>query len=37
MRAVDWERMLELNAECQTLEQIAENLGVGYGTVRARL
>jgi DNA invertase Pin-like site-specific DNA recombinase len=37
IRTVDPERILEMRAEGQTLEQIAENLGVGYGTVRARL
>src|SRR6266853_2026052 len=37
MRTVDPDRILEMRAEGQTLEQIAENLGVGYGTVRARL
>jgi DNA invertase Pin-like site-specific DNA recombinase len=37
MRAVDGDRILEMRAEGQTLQQIAENLGVGYGTVRARL
>ena len=37
MRAVDPDRILEMRAEGQTLEQIAENLGIGYGTVRARL
>jgi DNA-binding CsgD family transcriptional regulator len=37
MRAVDPYRILRMRAEGQTLEQIAENLGVGYGTVRARL
>src|ERR1700693_780275 len=37
MRTVDPARILEMRAEGQTLEQIAENLGVGYGTVRARL
>jgi Homeodomain-like domain len=35
--AVDRERILELKAEGQSLRQIAANLGVGYGTVRARL
>ena len=34
---VDRERILELKAEGQSLRQIAANLGVGYGTVRARL
>jgi len=37
MRAVDPDRILEMRADGQTLEQIAENLGIGYGTVRARL
>ena len=37
MRAVDPERILEMRTEGQTLEQIAATLGVGYGTVRARL
>ncbi len=37
MRAVDPERILEMRTEGQSLQQIAENLGVGYGTVRARL
>ncbi len=37
MRTVDPERILQMRTEGQTLEQIAENLGVGYGTVRARL
>jgi DNA invertase Pin-like site-specific DNA recombinase len=34
---VDRERILELKAEGQSLRQIATTLGVGYGTVRARL
>jgi DNA invertase Pin-like site-specific DNA recombinase len=34
---VDRERILELKEQGQSLRQIAENLGVGYGTVRARL
>jgi DNA invertase Pin-like site-specific DNA recombinase len=37
MRAVDQDRILQMRAEGQSLEQIATNLGVGYGTVRARL
>jgi DNA invertase Pin-like site-specific DNA recombinase len=37
MRAVDRDRILQMRAEGQSLQQIAENLGVGYGTVRARL
>src|SRR6202521_5930221 len=32
---VDPDRILEMRADGQTLEQIAENLGIGYGTVRA--
>jgi DNA invertase Pin-like site-specific DNA recombinase len=35
--AVDGERILELRAEGQSLRQIAANLEVAYGTVRARL
>jgi DNA invertase Pin-like site-specific DNA recombinase len=31
------ERILELKVQGQSLRQIAANLGVGYGTVRARL
>src|SRR5712671_6667929 len=34
---VDRERIMELNAEGQSLRQIAAKLEVGYGTVRARL
>jgi DNA-binding NarL/FixJ family response regulator len=34
---VDRERILELKAQGHSLRQIAANLGVGYGTVRARL
>jgi len=34
---VDSERILQMRAEGQTLQQIAEQLKVGYGTVRARL
>src|ERR1017187_6125433 len=34
---VDHARILELKALGQSLRQIAANLGVGYGTVRARL
>jgi len=34
---VDRERILELKAQGQSLRQIAATLGVGYGTVRARL
>ena len=37
MRAVDGDRILQMRAGGQTLEQIAEDLGVGYGTIRARL
>lgn len=37
MRIVDPERILQMRAEGQSLQQIAESLGVGYGTVRARL
>ena len=37
MRAVDQNRILQLRAEGQSLRQIAERLGVGYGTVRERL
>jgi DNA invertase Pin-like site-specific DNA recombinase len=36
-RTVDPDRILQMRAEGQTLEQIAAILGVGYGTVRARL
>ena len=35
--AVDRERILELKAQGHSLRQIAEKLGVGYGTVRERL
>ena len=35
--AVGRERILELKAQGRSLRQIAANLGVGYGTVRARL
>jgi DNA invertase Pin-like site-specific DNA recombinase len=37
MRTVDPARILEMRVEGQTLQHIADNLGVGYGTVRARL
>jgi len=37
MRAVDRDRILQMRAEGQSLEQIAENVGIGYGTVRTRL
>lgn len=35
--AVNRERILELKAQGHSLRQIATKLGVGYGTVRARL
>jgi DNA invertase Pin-like site-specific DNA recombinase len=35
--SVDHERIFQLKAQGQSLRQIAANLGVGYGTVRARL
>jgi putative DNA-invertase from lambdoid prophage Rac len=35
--AVDRERILDLKAQGHSLRQIAASLGVGYGTVRARL
>jgi DNA invertase Pin-like site-specific DNA recombinase len=35
--SVDRDRILELKATGQSLRQIATNLGIGYGTVRARL
>src|SRR5579859_5527741 len=35
--AVDREQILELKAQGHSLRQIAAKLGVGYGTVRARL
>src|SRR5712672_407273 len=34
---VDQDKILELKAQGHSLRQIAANLGVGYGTVRARL
>jgi len=34
---VDGDRILELKAQGHSLRQIAANLGIGYGTVRARL
>jgi DNA invertase Pin-like site-specific DNA recombinase len=34
---VDREQILQLKAQGQSLRQIAANLGVGYGTIRARL
>ena len=34
---VDRERIMELKAQGLSLRQIAANLGVGYGTIRARL
>jgi len=37
MRTVDRVRILQMRAEGQSLEQIAETMGIGYGTVRARL
>ena len=36
-RTVDRDRILRLRAEGKSLRQIAENLEVGYGTVRERL
>lgn len=36
-KAVDPDRILQMRSEGQSLRQIAENLGVGYGTVRERL
>jgi DNA invertase Pin-like site-specific DNA recombinase len=37
MMVVDRDRILQMRGEHQSLRQIAENLGVGYGTVRERL
>ncbi|MBZ5502184.1 MAG: recombinase family protein [Acidobacteriia bacterium] len=37
MRAVDPDLILQMRGEGQSLRQIADNLGVGYGTVRERL
>jgi DNA invertase Pin-like site-specific DNA recombinase len=37
MGAVDPDRILQMRGEGQSLRQIAETLGVGYGTVRERL
>lgn len=37
MRAVDRGRILQMRAEGQSLQHIANALGIGYGTVRARL
>ena len=37
MRAMDRVRILQMRAEGQSLEQIAETMGIGYGTVRAKL
>jgi DNA invertase Pin-like site-specific DNA recombinase len=37
LRAVDLDRILQMKGEGQSLRQIAENVGVGYGTVRERL
>ena len=34
---MDSDQILQMRAEGQTLEQIPQNLGIGYGTVRARL
>src|ERR1035441_9411910 len=36
-RIVDHDRLVRLKAEGASLRQIAEALGIGYGTVRARL
>ena len=36
-RVVDREKIMQLQAEGMSLRQIAERLGIGYGTVRARL
>lgn len=36
-RAVDRDRILQMRAEGRSLQRIAEELGIGYGTVRARL
>jgi transposase len=35
--AVDRERILELKTQGLSLRQISTKLGVGYGTVRARI
>jgi DNA-directed RNA polymerase specialized sigma24 family protein len=37
MKAVDPDRILQMRSEGRGLRQIAESLGVGYGTVRERL
>src|SRR5689334_15645590 len=37
IRVVDQDRILQLREEGASLRQIAENLGVGYGTIRERL
>ena len=37
MRVVNRDRILQMRAEGQSLEQIAKKLEIGYGTVRARL
>jgi len=37
MKALDLDRILQMRAEGQSLRQVAEKLGVGYGTVRERL
>jgi DNA invertase Pin-like site-specific DNA recombinase len=37
MRAVDRTLILQMRAEGQSLQHIAETLGIGYGTVRERL
>jgi DNA invertase Pin-like site-specific DNA recombinase len=37
VRAVDRGRILQMRAEGHSLQRIAEELGIGYGTVRARL
>jgi len=36
-RIINREELVRLRAEGASLRQIAEKLGVGYGTVRARL
>jgi len=37
MRAVDRDQILRMRAEGQSLQHIADTLGIGYGTVRERL
>jgi DNA invertase Pin-like site-specific DNA recombinase len=37
MRAVDPDRILQMRARGNSIQQIATNLGIGYGTVRSRL